>query len=223
MNRHIFLFGGGPPFTPKMARLFKNFTNNGPIAILYVDRVGVEQYIPIYQQGLAYDDGVTPFSLLPLPNTPLEKIAECLNQSGGIIIGGGDTSEYAAYIVDTPIADLIKARYKQGVPIAGFSAGALISLSHCIMSPNDNPNQTFQVRNGLGLLSDILIAVHFSQWQEEDHLKNIAQAFPNYHHYGMDEATCIYFKNEQLTQLEGQGIYQLTKGKLQRLRSTIND
>ncbi len=42
----------------------------------------------------------------------------------GIIIGGGETELYHKYIVDTEVGIHIKNLYKEGIPVAGFSAGA---------------------------------------------------------------------------------------------------
>src|SRR5690606_1206021 len=126
MDKHLFLFGGGPPFTENMAKLFVNKTTHfkGSVSILFVERDGWEDYMPVYTQELE-KWGIHNFHYLPLPSTPIEKVINCLTNSSGIIIGGGDTNLYADYIVETDISNIIKGRYNQGIPVAGFSAGAL--------------------------------------------------------------------------------------------------
>lgn len=137
--------------------------------------------------------------------------------SSGIVIGGGNTNLYADYIVETSISGAIKKRYEEGVPVAGFSAGALISPEECIISSNDNPQKELQQRKGLGLISDILIAVHFTQWQDENHLRQAAGRFSNHINYGIDENTCVYMLNGHFETTEGNGVYSLEDGFLKRI------
>jgi len=210
MDKHLFLFGGGPPFTMNMAKLFANKTSHpkGPISILFVERDGWEDYMPVYT-GELEKLGISEFYYLPLPTTPIEQVIDCLSKSSGIMIGGGDTNLYADYIVETDISNAIKDRYELGTPVAGFSAGALISPELCVISPKDNEQNEFQHRRGLGLISNVLIAVHFSEWNEENHLRNTASHFSNHLYYGIDENTCIYFLNGKLKATEGEGVYRL--------------
>ncbi|CAM4002144.1 Type 1 glutamine amidotransferase-like domain-containing protein [Lederbergia lenta] len=218
MDKHLFLFGGGPPFTLNMAKQFVKLSlkMNGPVSILFVERDGWEQYMPRYTQALV-DLGLNEFHYLPLPSTPIEKVKTCLKNSSGIIIGGGNTNFYADYIVETSISDSIIESYELGIPIAGFSAGALISPEHCIISPKDNEETEFQCRKGLGLISNVLIAVHFTQWNDEIHLRQAVSKFSQHINYGIDEDACIYFLNAYLEVMEGNGIYSLEHGILQRL------
>lgn len=217
MGQHLFLFGGGPPFTIKLAQRFNNLIyKTGPISILVVERDGWEQYIPNYTRALE-ERGLQHFSFIPLPSTPIKNVTNQLNQSAGIIIGGGDTSKYADYIVDTRIAETIQARYAAGVPVAGFSAGALISLEHCVISDQDRLECERAQRPGLGLLKQVLIAVHFSQWREEAHAKKIAATFTDSTVYGIDENTGIYFHNGICTEMEGKGVYLVEEAGLQKI------
>lgn len=215
MDKHLFLVGGGPPFTNKMAKLFleKSSKSSGPIAILFIERDGWEVYIEKYTH-LLQNLGMNQFTLLPLISTPIDKIVKSIKLSSGIMIGSGDTNLYADYIVKTPISAAIKKRYESGVPVAGFSAGALISPELCIISSRDNTQKEFQSRQGIGLLSKVLIAVHFTEWNDEKHLRYAACQFRNNNYYGIDEKTCVYFLNGQLKATEGKGVYQLKNGLL---------
>lgn len=210
MEKHLFLFGGSPPFTTNMANQFvKASERNKPVSILFVEREGWEHYMPKYTQALERI-GVTNFLYLPLPSTPVEQVVDCIKKSSSIIIGGGNTNLYADYIVDTPISRVIKDQYESGIPIAGFSAGALISPEECMISPKDNEQKEFQLRKGLGLLPNVLVAVHFSQWKDEEHLRNAVHQFREYRNYGIDEGTCVYFRNGELDSTEGHGVYSIT-------------
>ncbi|KMK75895.1 Type 1 glutamine amidotransferase-like domain-containing protein [Alkalihalobacillus pseudalcaliphilus] len=215
MEKHIFLVGGGPPFTPKMAKSFVGLLgfNKPRVAILCLDREGWQDYMPIYMEAFKQYKKVA-FDFIPLPTTPISEALVTLQLSSGIIIGGGDTSLYADYIVETPIADVIKEKYEASTPIIGFSAGALISPTDCFISARDNVLKLPVYRDGLGLLKDVVIAVHYSEWDEEEHLKEIIERFPKHKHYGIDEQTCLYFRNEQLVDMEGRGVFTAEDGEL---------
>lgn len=218
MEKHLFLFGGSPPFTFAMAKRFAQNTlkTNGPVSILVVERDGWERYMPRYTQALE-DLGLNDFYFLPLPSTPIEKAIHCIKNSSGIIIGGGNTNLYADYIVETPISTAIKESYEAGIPIAGFSAGALISPELCIISPKDNEQHHFQHRKGLGFISNTLIAVHFTEWNDESHLRNAVSKFGSLVNYGIDEHTCVYLLNGELEATEGNGVYSIKNDVLTRI------
>lgn len=215
MTKHLFLIGGGPPFPINAANQFADLAvqTDGPITILCVEREGWQQYASRYTQYL----NVKNVLFLPLPSTPIKQVVHNLQSSSAIIIGGGDTNLYADYIVETPIASIIKARYEAGIPVAGFSAGALISPELCIISPKDNIQRKFQYRQGLGLIKNIIIAVHFSEWEEEAHLRNASGKFENCKNFGIDEQTSIYFVNDTIKQIDGNGVYYINDNILKKL------
>ncbi|MDP5274110.1 Type 1 glutamine amidotransferase-like domain-containing protein [Chengkuizengella axinellae] len=220
MDKHLFLFGGGPPFTKRMARKFVQETTkkDAPISLLVVEREGWEQYITNYTDSL-FQLGVKDIQIAPLPSTPINKVLKCIENSSGIVIGGGDTNLYADYIVDTPIADVIKQKYEDSIPVAGFSAGALISPEECILSAKDNVLKEFQHRKGLGLVSDILLAVHFTQWKDQNHLREAVKKFNTHVNYGIDEKTCVYLLNGSLADTEGYGVYSIINDRVVKVHA----
>ncbi|GAA0603416.1 Type 1 glutamine amidotransferase-like domain-containing protein [Virgibacillus siamensis] len=220
MTRHLFVFGSGPPFTSGMAERFSGIVSEmeGVVSVLFIEREGMDwrEYMPVFTQPLM-DAGVCNFRYLPLLSTPVMEICESIEQSAGILIGGGDTNLYADYIADTELGGVMKARYEKGVPVAGFSAGALISPEQCVISPNDNTEGIFQCRQGLGLVQNVLLAVHFSQWNDETHLRKAAGTFPDWLNFGIDEKTGVYFRNGKYISAEGNGVYSIDKGLLKRI------
>ncbi len=216
MDRHFFAFGSGPPFTDNLAEKYIKLTKNGPVSIILAEREGWQAYMPNYTSKLkTYHTGG--FSYIPLPTIQEKQAVKEIKASGGIIICGGETARYAEYIADTIIGDAIKEVYKQGVPVAGFSAGALISPEICSISTNDNSQKFSVERKGIGLLENICFAVHFSEWNEESHLRELAAKHPACVHYGIDEDTGLYFHNGRLETMEGEGVYQMEEGKCRKI------
>jgi cyanophycinase len=211
MDKHLFLFGGGSPFTTEFARKFVELSKGGKIAILFLD--GGEPIMPRYT-NLLEEFRHHDFTYIPRPSIPVEQATSQIENSTGIIICGGDSIGYADHIVDTPISKAIRAIHENGVPVAGFSAGALISPDICVISARDAGLKKYQKRKGLGLIQDTLIAVHFTQWNEQHHLKQITIDIPTAYNYGIDENTGLYLKNGHLEKIEGEGVYSMKNGSL---------
>lgn len=167
-NRHLFLFGGSPPFTHLLGKMFADFSLNlkAKIVILILERDGWEEYMKKYTRVLE-NNYIKDYVYLPLNSESQNKILRELASCTGIIIGGGKTELYRDYIVDTPIGERIRELYKKGIPVAGFSAGALICPTDCVISPIDNSQSKHLFLTGLGLIRECVISVHFSKWNEK--------------------------------------------------------
>lgn len=93
------------------------------------------------------------------------------------------------------------------MPIAGFSAGALISPETCVIPPIDNRRNEHLFLKGLGLIKNCVMSVHFSQWKEEENLKLAIEEVQVPIGYGIDDEGCLYFKNESLIKNESENYY----------------
>ena len=204
-DQQLFLFGGGPPFTPMLCQQFVScLDQSGPVALLYVPRPGSnwDAYAPIYTDALTAN-GATDFFHFPLSARPTPEQLEQLAGSAGIIISGGETERYQQFIVGTPIGTLIQERFQHGIPVAGFSAGALLTPDECRIPAIDQRNGQALVLKGLGLLADAVISVHYDTWQEEMNLFEAFMTTASTFGYGLPERSGIYLKNGQLMQQEG--------------------
>jgi len=199
-KRHLFLFGGGPPFTTILGKKFAELssTKTRKVAILFIETLDSEKYLPIYTSVLKHHD-LNNFVFLPLSLTPSKSNTEELNTCSGIVIGGGDTELYQKYLMESSIGHHVKKLYNEGIPVAGFSAGALVSLKNCVVQTTNK--QLFL--EGLGLLNECLIQVHFSSSTDEDSLKSVLIKTNSPISYGICEESGIYFENEKLSLTEG--------------------
>lgn len=204
MPTHLFLFGGGPPFTPNLRTRFASLTNGGPVAILYVPRTGKDwkSYASIYTKPLE-EEGISSFVHLPLSDAPTDGQLAQLKQCQGIIISGGETELYQQYLVGTPIGDIIQSRFADGVPVAGFSAGALVSPERCIIPEIDQRDGQRLRLPGLSLLKDAVVCVHYETWGEAAHLKESFTEEATSWAYGLADASGIYLQNQHLIETEG--------------------
>ncbi|WP_245690057.1 Type 1 glutamine amidotransferase-like domain-containing protein [Sediminibacillus albus] len=127
-----------------------------------------------------------------------------LGECSGIIIGGGETERYRDYIVDTRIGKKIKELYRQGVPVAGFSAGALLSPEFCVIPPIDNSQGKHLFLPGLGLIQDLVVSVHYTKWQEESNLQAAVATTGVSVGYGINDQAGCYFLNQSFCRSEGE-------------------
>ncbi|SDJ16308.1 cyanophycinase [Salimicrobium halophilum] len=208
-NRHIFLFGGSPPFSDYFAEKFAEVTRKGKVAILFLERDGWEDYMSKYASVLE-DNGINEFVYLPLGSEPEGETLYVLSSCTGIIIGGGKTELYRRYIVDTEIGERIKRLYHQGVPVAGFSAGALIIPENCVIPPIDNSQNKHLFLQGLGLIEDCVVSVHYTEWKEEENLKAALRKLNLAIGYGIDDEAALHFVNEVVSETDGEKVYRLT-------------
>lgn len=207
-SRHLFFFGGSPPFTSNLGKRFAEISLNGEgrVAILFLERDGWEAYMEKYTLVLKAN-GIEEYVYLPLSPKPSNESLHVLSSCSGIIIGGGETELYRNYIVDTLLGERIKELYNQGIPVAGFSAGALISPEYCVIPPIDNSQKKHFFLNGLGLIKNCVISAHFTKWNEEKNIKAALEKLNVPIGYGIDDDAGIYFENESLLEAEGESVY----------------
>ncbi|OAB42766.1 cyanophycinase [Paenibacillus antarcticus] len=211
-DKYLFLFGANPSLE-EANELFiqKSGGQNAKIVLLIMNRSGWEEYLPRYTDVWKRNGVVHISVILPDDNGELnEKIAEeLLQEATGIFIGGGDTEKYHAYYAMEPIKSILKDCYSKGVPIAGSSAGALILPEICLISPKDSSNGEMLSKAGIGLLSDILIGVHFTEWNDK---VNLLEGMKNHkirYGIGIDEEACALFKNGKFESEFGEYVHHI--------------
>jgi cyanophycinase len=198
-STHLFLFGSGPPFTNQLSTEFSRLVGSGEVAVLYLEREGSESYLPKYWEKI---DTVEVYCL-PLKDSYEPHELDRFEACKGVIIGGGNTEKYRDYIVDTELGDLLLNLFTGGKPIAGFSAGALISPKICAISPKDNKKGVPLFEKGLGLTDELIVAAHYLEWEEEQYLKEAISKTDAPIGLGIAERSGVYLKNNKLTSSEG--------------------
>ncbi|MWC31372.1 Type 1 glutamine amidotransferase-like domain-containing protein [Paenibacillus sp. MMS18-CY102] len=207
-EKHLFLFGGGAPFNDSLGKKFAGLSshNANKVAILFVEQDGWKAYMSRYTD-LLERNGVSDFVYISLCASPSIEVIQELRSATGVIICGGETELYRDCIVDTELGDVVKELYVQGVPIAGFSAGALISPSVCVIPPIDNRKNEHLFLKGLGLVNNCVVSAHFTKWNEEENLMAALSKTNLAVGYGIDDESGIYLMNEKLAQSAGQVFY----------------
>ncbi|GGF20590.1 hypothetical protein GCM10010954_19190 [Halobacillus andaensis] len=204
-NTHLFLIGSGPPMPNLLAKSFAHLKEEGPVVLLYSPREGVEieKYASAYTEPILSYSPHAAFSYISIKEHYSKDELDTLKSAGAVMIGGGDTVKYQRNIVDTDLAPVIRGLHKQGVPIAGYSAGALIAPETCAISAKDNAEGIILYKEGLGLIENIALSAHYLRWQDQSHLRQIVRNLKVGVGYGVDDQSGIYITEKGLKAIEG--------------------
>jgi len=140
----------------------------------------------------------------------LEAASARIAEATGIFIGGGHTPTYHRLYASEPIRSLIRERHQQGVPVAGLSAGALIAPAICMMqtrAPGEPPTRS---EVGLGLVSEVIVDVHFDQPGRLGHLLATMIGTRTSLGFGVGVSAGIVFDNGVFARAIGGPAYRVT-------------
>lgn len=224
-DRYLFLLGGHS-FQAEANRRFLEQAggSHARIALCIMNRPGWEEYVPLFQQ-MWTEAGMTQNVSVIVPdedgNLDMEQAEQVLSWAKGIFIGGGNTEIYHRYYATGPFKELLIDRYENGVPIAGNSAGALILPETCLISPLDNEQGIMMFKQGVGLFSNVLISVHYTEWDDQSNLLQGMKTRKVRYGIGIDEQACAVFINGQLASSLGESVYTVTYEDFDEDRYTI--
>ena len=134
-----------------------------------------------------------------------------LHGATGIFMTGGNQLKLSSIISGTPLGEAIHEAHRDGVVVAGTSAGASIQSSHMVAfgGPGATPKQRMtQVAAGLGLLESAVIDQHFDQRNRYGRLLMIVAQSPQLLGIGVDEDTAAVVTESdgrQLLRVSGRG------------------
>ena len=150
----------------------------------------------------AFSDIAGGFDFLPIgsrdeanSSATIDRLAD----ADGIFFTGGDQRRIASLFGGSRADVLVHERFHQGVVIGGTSAGAAMMSATMIIGGSDTVPTTdaVQLGPGLGLVSGLLIDMHFA---ERGRLARLLAAVAQYPHelgVGIDENTALVVSGNQ--------------------------
>lgn len=126
-----------------------------------------------------------------------------------IFISGGDQTRFMKIVHNTPIKTAIQKAYENGSTISGTSAGAAV-MSEKMITGNQKLEKEYsgtfdnirydnlETAEGLGLLKTAIIDQHFLKRNRYNRLLSGLVEFPELTGIGIDEATAIIVRNNQI-------------------------
>ena len=95
------------------------------------------------------------------------------------------------------------------MPVAGLSAGALIALDVCVFDSNEIEQNSSRIVPGLGLVHDLLVEVHFTEWNRLPDLLEAMVQTGTHVGWGIDEAACMVVEEGQFRRVLGRSVHKV--------------
>lgn len=133
----------------------------------------------------------------------------------GIFLTGGDQMKLSSILGGTKFLTQLKEKVRDGIVIAGSSAGAASMSSTMIVrgEPTVKPlKDAVRLCPGLGILKNIIIDQHFTQRGRLNRLITAVAYNPNNLGIGIDENTAIHIKRNGILEVLGSGTVTIIDG-----------
>ena len=225
-HRLLFLLGGSAAYDAVAEEFIPAAGGrDATIALLMQGGSGWEKYVPEYTQPWIRRGVSRHYPIVPDENgtLALDAVSARLREATGIFIGGGHTPTYHRLYATESIRSIIRERYGAGVPVAGVSAGALIALEKCVLSPDETGDAALRIVAGLGLASDLIVGVHFT---ELNGLPTVLEAMAQTRTktgWGIDEPACAVFEDGQFKGTLGRSVYEIVMSDFETKTYTMRE
>lgn len=149
-------------------------------------------------------------------NLPFEQRADCrredwiavLESVDGVFMTGGNQLRLSTTLGGTPVAEILRRRNAEGLPVAGTSAGAAIMSEHMIAYGAEGPTprcDMVTLAPGLGLTPMAIIDQHFRQRGRLGRLLTALTFNPRPIGIGLDEDTAAVIDADDRIEVVGSG------------------
>ena len=138
-----------------------------------------------------------------------------VENADALFFTGGDQLNITSLLGGTPLHNLVHDRYKEGILIAGTSAGAaMMSSSMIISGHSDSPPKVsgVTIAPGMDMIDGTIIDPHFSQRGRHGRLLTAVAHYPQVLGLGIDERTAMVFRNGEFKVI-GEGVVTVFDGR----------
>jgi len=227
--KHLFLYGDLADNFKAVSAPFVEAAG-GPrarIALLLAGGKDWEQYVPRYRDPWMRLGAREVIPIAPVGDST-ELSAEALSRlrrCSGIFVGGGDTRRYHKIYTAPEVRETVQELCRSGPPYGGVSAGALIVGERCTIrgskvitpaneyfvrakayhDPTGDGEVELSVGQGLSLLQDCIIEVHFSELGGFPRLVQAMELTSSTFGFGIDEPICLEIREGTYGQVHGKG------------------
>ena len=202
-QQRLFVVGGGERPVAGMKRFVEwcGGANAKILAITWASGVPDESFEALDKSFRAAGAGsVEHASARPLDAAKRAQFIEQLRNSTGVFFSGGDQNRIMDVLKDEELLRLIKAKYDNGTPFGGTSAGAA-ALSDPMMTGDADlkilDGTKVGIRRGLGLLPNVIFDQHFLVRQRHNRLFGLMMVNPKMLGIGIDEDTSVMIQDNR--------------------------
>jgi cyanophycinase len=145
-----------------------------------------------------------------------------IDSATGIFMTGGNQIRVASILGGTRVAEALMRHNREGVPVAGTSAGA--SVMSAVMVAGGRSGATprphiAQMSPGLGLIDSVIIDQHFRERDRVGRLVTMVSYNPGLLGLGVDEDTAALITPDNMLEVIGKGSVLVVDGS--HMTSTI--
>ncbi|BAU67311.1 cyanophycinase [Stanieria sp. NIES-3757] len=129
------------------------------------------------------------------------RFLEMIKETTGVFFTGGDQARVTNVLKDTEMDRLLHEKFKQGLIVAGTSAGAAMMPDIMIVEGEAETNprlETVTLEPGMGFLPGVAIDQHFAQRGRLGRLISALIQQPAVLGFGIDENTAIAVKGDEI-------------------------
>jgi cyanophycinase len=166
--------------------------------------------------GLRYEQLFTSLGVGEAREIPITSRADCerqewldlLDQVNGVFLTGGNQLRLSTMIGGTAVAKALRRRNREGVHVAGTSAGAAFLCEHMIAFGREGSLPRARIVTlapGLGLTNRVLIDQHFRQRDRLGRLLTALAYNPFAIGIGLDENTAAFIGPDETLEVVGGG------------------
>lgn len=123
-----------------------------------------------------------------------------LKQATAVFFSGGDQNRIMDVLADEELLELIRKRYRAGIPFGGTSAGAA-AMSDPMMTGEADlkllDGKQVGVRKGLGLIANVIFDQHFLIRQRHNRLFGLIMVNPKMLGIGIDEDAAVLIEDDR--------------------------
>jgi cyanophycinase len=137
-----------------------------------------------------------------------ELATKALAGATGVFFTGGNQARLSSVLRGTRLGDAVTSLYRDGVVVAGTSAGASVVSEHMVAlgTAGETPKQRMaNLAQGLGLLPDVIVDQHFAERGRFGRLLALVAANPSLLGMGVDEDTSAIITDETALEVYGRG------------------
>lgn len=142
-------------------------------------------------------------------------VLEYVREATGIFLTGGNQLRLSAMIGGTLLEELVRQRNREGVVVAGTSAGASILSDHMVAlgaSGNTPKLRMAQMMAGFGLISGVILDQHFRQRDRIGRLLALVASNPRLLGVGIDEDTAAMISEDGIIEVIGRHSVTIVDG-----------
>lgn len=219
----LFIIGGhedrDPSHPRTILRAIAERVRSGRLVLATIASAEPEAYVDGYRAAFA-DLGLgelVPFHALDRSEASDPERLAAFDGATGVFFTGGDQKRLMDVILDTPVADRVRALYEGGGVVAGTSAGAsAMSETMIARGPGEKSPAEGDVlfARGLCLLPGVVIDQHFAERGRIGRLMAAVAQTPAVLGLGIDEDTCVVVEGSRFRVIGAGGVTVVEGGEV---------